>query len=195
MAAVSMLNITQLLQAAEFLERREREHGYASTLPYNHDSSKRKTKVKRLHSNSRSTHNELEKNRRAHLRNCLEQLKEMVPLETESSRHTTLGLLTTAKAFIQSLEEKEEKFQSSKEQLAREQRFLRRRLEQLTHTVRRKPRQDSTGSSLASDDSEKDDMIDVIGYNSDSDRSSSDLNNGSDGGLAVSSKNIIIQQF
>ena len=40
-----------------------------------------------------------------------------------------------------------------------------------------------------------DDMIDVIGYNSDSDRSSSDLNNGSDGGLAVSSKEIIIQQF
>ncbi len=40
-----------------------------------------------------------------------------------------------------------------------------------------------------------DDMIDVIGYNSDCDRSSSDLNNGSDGGLAVSSKEIIIQQF
>lgn len=39
--------------------------------------------------------------RRAHLRNCLEALKETVPLETESSRHTTLGLLTNAKAFIQ----------------------------------------------------------------------------------------------
>ena len=56
----------------------------------------------------------------------------------------------------QSLEESEAKQKNAKEQLAREQRFLKRRLEQLTHhNVRRKPRQDSTGSSLASDDSEK----------------------------------------
>ncbi len=48
------------------------------------------------------------------------------------------------------------KYKTSKDQLAREQRFLKRRLEQLTaNTFRRKPRQDSTGSSLASDDSEK----------------------------------------
>lgn len=38
--------------------------------------------------------------RRAHLRNCLEKLKEIVPLGPESNRHTTLGLLTKAKAFI-----------------------------------------------------------------------------------------------
>jgi hypothetical protein len=38
--------------------------------------------------------------RRAHLRNCLEKLKEMVPLGPEASRHTTLGLLTKAKRFI-----------------------------------------------------------------------------------------------
>nr|CAD7457080.1 unnamed protein product [Timema tahoe] len=40
--------------------------------------------------------------RRAHLRNCLEKLKEMVPLGPEASRHTTLGLLTKAKRFIKS---------------------------------------------------------------------------------------------
>lgn len=44
--------------------------------------------------------------RRAHLRNCLEKLKEMVPLGPESSRHTTLGLLTKAKAFIKVSEER-----------------------------------------------------------------------------------------
>ena len=38
--------------------------------------------------------------RRAHLRNCLEKLKEIVPLGHESARHTTLGLLTKAKSFI-----------------------------------------------------------------------------------------------
>ena len=48
----------------------------------------------------RSTHNELEKNRRAHLRNCLEKLKDIVPVGGDSSRHTTLGLLNKAKLFI-----------------------------------------------------------------------------------------------
>ena len=53
----------------------------------------------------RSTHNELEKNRRAHLRNCLEKLKDIVPLGADSSRHTTLGLLNKAKHFIKVSEE------------------------------------------------------------------------------------------
>ena len=48
----------------------------------------------------RSTHNELEKNRRAHLRHCLEKLKDIVPVRADSSRHTTLGLLKEAKLFI-----------------------------------------------------------------------------------------------
>ena len=38
--------------------------------------------------------------RRAHMRHCLARLKEMVPVGSEGSRHTTLGLLTKAKAFI-----------------------------------------------------------------------------------------------
>ena len=38
--------------------------------------------------------------RRAHLRHCLERLKDIVPLGPEASRHTTLGLLTKAKSFI-----------------------------------------------------------------------------------------------
>lgn len=38
--------------------------------------------------------------RRAHLRICLERLKDMVPLGSDTSRHTTLGLLTKAKRFI-----------------------------------------------------------------------------------------------
>ena len=49
---------------------------------------------------NRSTHNELEKNRRAHLRSCLENLKDLVPVGADSSRHTTLGLLIKAKHFI-----------------------------------------------------------------------------------------------
>lgn len=79
---------------------------------------------------NRSTHNELEKNRRAHLRSCLERLKEEVPLESESARHTTLGLLTKAKSFIKTLEERDQKQQAYIAGLISRQRYLRNRLEQ-----------------------------------------------------------------
>lgn len=84
---------------------------------------------------NRSTHNELEKNRRAHLRTCLERLKEVVPLETDSSRHTTLGLLTKAKGFIKTLEERDQKQQMHIADLLARQRYLRTRLEQLQGNV------------------------------------------------------------
>ncbi|XP_046912098.1 max dimerization protein 1 isoform X2 [Dermatophagoides farinae] len=124
------MSIADLLQAAEYIERREREaeHGYAT--PLQHDPNKRRSKSKKS-LGSRTTHNELEKNRRAHLRNCLEKLKEIVPLGPESNRHTTLGLLTKAKAFIKNLEEKDKRHQSTREQLIREQNYLRERLGQL----------------------------------------------------------------
>lgn len=129
------MSIAALLQAAEYIERREREaeHGYASTMPIPDDlrSSSKRSKTKKSQG-SRTTHNELEKNRRAHLRNCLEKLKGLVPLGPETSRHTTLGLLTKAKRFIKNLEERERKNSVHKEQLHREQRFLRRKLDQLS---------------------------------------------------------------
>ncbi|KPP66834.1 max dimerization protein 1-like [Scleropages formosus] len=119
----------------------EAEHGYASMLPYStskeRDSLKRKSKSKK-NSNSRSTHNEMEKNRRAHLRLCLERLKSLVPLGPDSNRHTTLSLLMKAKEHIK---------------LQREQRHLRRRLEQLG--VER-TRTDSTGSVISSEKSDSD---------------------------------------
>ncbi|XP_014480752.1 PREDICTED: max dimerization protein 1-like [Dinoponera quadriceps] len=129
------MSIAALLQAAEYIERREREaeHGYASTLPIPDDmrTITKRPKTKKSQG-SRTTHNELEKNRRAHLRTCLEKLKLLVPLGPETSRHTTLGLLTKAKRFIKNLEDRERKHAIHKEQLSREHRFLRRRLEQLT---------------------------------------------------------------
>ncbi|XP_011700773.1 PREDICTED: max dimerization protein 1-like [Wasmannia auropunctata] len=130
------MSIAALLQAAEYIERREREaeHGYASTMPIPDDmrTITKRPKTKKSQG-SRTTHNELEKNRRAHLRTCLEKLKLLVPLGPETSRHTTLGLLTKAKRFIKNLEDRERKHAIHKEQLSREHRFLRRRLEQLTN--------------------------------------------------------------
>ncbi|XP_041980343.1 max dimerization protein 1-like isoform X2 [Aricia agestis] len=182
------MSIAALLKAAEFIERQEREseHGYASSLPACEESrcGGRRPKTKKSQG-SRTTHNELEKNRRAHLRSCLEKLKDMVPLGPEASRHTTLGLLTKAKRFIKSLEEREKRHSSHKEQLAREQRYLRRRLAQLrachdaaelrpvaSHSARAdslSSLESSSGVSTAdrspSSVSESDE-VDVIGYTS-----------------------------
>ncbi|EDK99189.1 MAX dimerization protein 1, isoform CRA_b [Mus musculus] len=67
MATAVGMNIQLLLEAADYLERREREaeHGYASMLPYSkdRDAFKRRNKPKKNSTSSRSTHNEMEKNR------------------------------------------------------------------------------------------------------------------------------------
>ncbi|KAF3827909.1 hypothetical protein GH733_001144 [Mirounga leonina] len=79
MERVRMINVQRLLEAAEFLERRDREceHGYASTFPsmpsprLQHSKPPRRLSRAQKHSNgssntstaNRSTHNELEKNR------------------------------------------------------------------------------------------------------------------------------------
>jgi len=191
------MSIAALLQAAEYLERREREaeHGYASTLPMPQDTdassissgggggggggsgshSSSRGKVKKTQGN-RSTHNELEKNRRAQLRTCLEKLKDLVPLGPESARHTTLGLLTRAKHFIKTLEERDRRHVQHKDQLNREQRFLRRKMEQLSQQfdiqqqIKRRANSlsecsSSTTTSSVSSTSETDE-VDVIGYGS-----------------------------
>jgi len=198
------MNIDTLLQAAEYIERREREaeHGYASTLPNTVSVNQIiTTKNPRLKSTkkaqgSRSTHNELEKNRRAHLRSCLENLKDLVPVGADSSRHTTLGLLNKAKHFIKNLEDRDKKSLSAKEILYREQRYLRRRLELLSEEVgvdihKRRSISESSSSSLSSiqsSNSETDDA-DVVGYGavSDDDRLSitSGASNASDGGVTI----------
>lgn len=189
------MSIAQLLQAAEYLERREREaeHGYASTMPMPEEMSRRKMKPKKSQGN-RSTHNELEKNRRAHLRHCLERLKEMVPLGGDCTRHTTLGLLTKAKNFIKNLEDKERKQQSTKETLEREKRYLRRRLENLTEgqyriRVERSISECSTSTVSTTSASSESDDVDIMGdldlTPSDTDDLSSIQSNTSDGGCGA----------
>ncbi|XP_054259645.1 max dimerization protein 1-like isoform X1 [Macrosteles quadrilineatus] len=208
------MSIAALLQAAEYLERREREaeHGYASTLPPDDlRSFSKRPKTKKTQGN-RTTHNELEKNRRAHLRNCLEKLKEMVPLGHEASRHTTLGLLTKAKRFIKNLENQERKHAIQKEHLSREQRYLRRRLEQLgsLYTKRRSVSEcsistvSSTNSSRSSSSvpvsapspssiSESDE-VDIIGYTSNQ-SDTDDHSTSSDSGVAMSTSRLTLSEM
>ncbi|KAF3852373.1 hypothetical protein F7725_005728 [Dissostichus mawsoni] len=158
-----------LLEAAEYLERRDREaeHGYASVLPYRDDFSSKKTKaspISRKTQNNRSSHNELEKHRRAKLRLYLDQLKKLVPLGPDSTRHTTLSLLKRAKMHIKKLEELDKKALNTKEQLQREHRYLKRRLEQLSVSgSSERIRTDSMGSTISTD-SEQD--VDIEGMSS-----------------------------
>ncbi|XP_054259651.1 max dimerization protein 1-like isoform X2 [Macrosteles quadrilineatus] len=198
------MSIAALLQAAEYLERREREaeHGYASTLPPDDlRSFSKRPKTKKTQGN-----------RRAHLRNCLEKLKEMVPLGHEASRHTTLGLLTKAKRFIKNLENQERKHAIQKEHLSREQRYLRRRLEQLgsLYTKRRSVSEcsistvSSTNSSRSSSSvpvsapspssiSESDE-VDIIGYTSNQ-SDTDDHSTSSDSGVAMSTSRLTLSEM
>ncbi|XP_022272836.2 max dimerization protein 4 isoform X1 [Canis lupus baileyi] len=98
---------------------------------------------------------------RAKLRLYLEQLKQLVPLGPDSTRHTTLSLLKRAKMHIKKLEEQDRRALSIKEQLQREHRFLKRRLEQLSMQSLERVRTDSTGSAVSTDDSEQE--VDVEG--------------------------------
>nr|XP_008526321.1 PREDICTED: max dimerization protein 4 [Equus przewalskii] len=98
---------------------------------------------------------------RAKLRLYLEQLKQLVPLGPDSTRHTTLSLLKRARMHIKKLEEQDRRALSIKEQLQREHRFLKRRLEQLSVQSLERVRTDSTGSAVSTDDSEQE--VDVEG--------------------------------
>uniref|UniRef100_A0A3B4XT54 MAX dimerization protein 1 n=1 Tax=Seriola lalandi dorsalis TaxID=1841481 RepID=A0A3B4XT54_SERLL len=150
MAAIGMVQM--LIEAAEYLDRRERaEHGYASMPPF--ISSRERESLKRKSKSKKNTSS------RAHLRLCLERLKSLVPLGPDANRHTTLSLLMKAKDHIkQRLEESDRRAQHTLEQLQREQRHLRRRLEQLG--VER-TRMDSTGSTVSSEKSDSDQDLDV----------------------------------
>uniref|UniRef100_A0A1A7X8P9 Max dimerization protein 3 n=1 Tax=Iconisemion striatum TaxID=60296 RepID=A0A1A7X8P9_9TELE len=156
----NLCNIQVLLRAAEFLERREREaeHGYALALPFSpSDSDKRsKQKSKKISAGGhRSVHNELEKNRRAQLRHYLEQLKQQVPVSSDSSRNTTLNLLRQAQLHIKKLQEQDERAEKLKGRLRWQQRELRVRLEQLQRGTERM-RNNSQGSTMSSERSDSD---------------------------------------
>lgn len=130
-------NIQVLLQAAEFLERREREaeHGYASLCPHHSPGPvrgrKRSLQAPGALDSGRSVHNELEKRRRAQLKRCLEQLKQQMPVGAGCARYTTLSLLRRARVHIQKLEEQEQRARRLKEKLRSRQQNLRQQLEQL----------------------------------------------------------------
>uniref|UniRef100_G3SPE8 MAX dimerization protein 1 n=1 Tax=Loxodonta africana TaxID=9785 RepID=G3SPE8_LOXAF len=158
MAAVVRMNIQLLLEAADYLERREREaeHGYASMLPYDkkdRDALKRRNKSKKNNSSSRSTHNEMEKNSKAHSGLCLEKSKAFVPLNLPSSEISVMKSLPRFTLQPKKLEDCDRKAIHQIDQLQREQRHLKRQLEKLGIE---RIRMDSIGSTVSSERSDSD---------------------------------------
>jgi hypothetical protein len=70
---------------------------------------------------SRAAHNELEKNRRSQLRSFLEKLKSVLPADHDSTRDTTLSLLTRARNYLRAILEQKQQLVDRRTQLLAEQ--------------------------------------------------------------------------
>ncbi|XP_069677633.1 max-binding protein MNT-like isoform X2 [Periplaneta americana] len=77
---------------------------------------------------TREVHNKLEKNRRAHLKECFELLKRQLPASQDEKKSSNLSILHSALRHIQSLRRKEREFEHEMERLAREKIAAQQRL-------------------------------------------------------------------
>ncbi|CAH8499065.1 unnamed protein product [Schistosoma turkestanicum] len=140
-----------LLQAARKLDEEETLHRYPySTEKWEHRSQRNYDEThssynyphsyssqKRPVTSVRCTHNELEKSRRAHLRTCMETLKERLNFDNDVPRITMLTVLKKATATIQLLKQKKqclEIYEDSEKQrcvqLLKRRQALRKKLEE-----------------------------------------------------------------
>lgn len=161
-----MSSLEMLLMAADYVDRtsiskqereRKTDHIYAATPPDDYFFRNKNDRPPKR-APSRTSHNELEKTRRAHLRSCLDNLKKIVPLPREQTRHTTLGLLNQAKDMIQNLERRHDMHKHEKERLQKKNDSLKVHLEklQLEHNEERKRRDSGFSSSNSSEGSNSD---------------------------------------
>ena len=65
-------------------------------------------------------HNKLEKNRRAHLKECFESLKKQLPITADEKKTSNLSILGAAIRHIQLLKRKEREYEHEMERLAKE---------------------------------------------------------------------------
>ncbi|XP_058825104.1 mucin-5AC isoform X2 [Topomyia yanbarensis] len=69
---------------------------------------------------TREVHNKLEKNRRAHLKECFEQLKKQLTLQPDEKKTSNLSILHAAIRHIQLLKRREREYEHDMERLAKE---------------------------------------------------------------------------
>uniref|UniRef100_A0A671KEQ0 Max-binding protein MNT n=1 Tax=Sinocyclocheilus anshuiensis TaxID=1608454 RepID=A0A671KEQ0_9TELE len=83
---------------------------------------------------TREVHNKLEKNRRAHLKECFETLKKNIP-HVDEKKTSNLSVLRSALRYIQTLKRKEKDYEHEMERLAREKIALQQRLAELKNEL------------------------------------------------------------
>uniref|UniRef100_A0A3Q0R030 Max-binding protein MNT n=1 Tax=Amphilophus citrinellus TaxID=61819 RepID=A0A3Q0R030_AMPCI len=83
---------------------------------------------------TREVHNKLEKNRRAHLKECFETLKKNIP-NIDEKKTSNLSVLRSALRYIQTLKRKEKEYEHDMERLAREKIATQQRLEELKNEL------------------------------------------------------------
>ncbi|CRK88415.1 CLUMA_CG002184, isoform A [Clunio marinus] len=69
---------------------------------------------------TREVHNKLEKNRRAHLKECFEALKKQLPITPDEKKTSNLSILGAAIRHIQFVKRKEREYEHEMERLAKE---------------------------------------------------------------------------
>lgn len=101
------MNIDLLLEAAQYVEKHS-DHDYCVN-EVRSDNSPSDGKSKRKPSEAskqRRYHNELERKRRADIRENLEMLKKIVPVDEKDKRLSTVRLLNKASSYINLLRKK-----------------------------------------------------------------------------------------
>uniref|UniRef100_G3P1X4 Max-binding protein MNT n=1 Tax=Gasterosteus aculeatus aculeatus TaxID=481459 RepID=G3P1X4_GASAC len=83
---------------------------------------------------TREVHNKLEKNRRAHLKECFETLKKNIP-NIDEKKTSNLSVLRSALRYIQTLKRKEKEYEHDMERLAREKIATQQRLAALKNEL------------------------------------------------------------
>ncbi|KAM9733939.1 max-binding protein MNT [Menidia menidia] len=83
---------------------------------------------------TREVHNKLEKNRRAHLKECFETLKKNIP-NIDEKKTSNLSVLRSALRYIQTLKRKEKDYEHDMERLAREKIATQQRLAELKNEL------------------------------------------------------------
>ncbi|XP_060075612.1 max-binding protein MNT-like [Ylistrum balloti] len=148
------MSLETLLEAAEFLEWRNHSrtrvdssprdpHGYSMLSTNDSDGSPESSNSGKLSGNedgkdkrraggagTREVHNKLEKNRRAHLKECFEFLKNQIPT-LEDKRTSNLSILRGSLRYIQALRRKEKEYELEMQRLAREKISLQERMAML----------------------------------------------------------------
>ncbi|KAF5892618.1 max-binding protein MNT-like, partial [Clarias magur] len=83
---------------------------------------------------TREVHNKLEKNRRAHLKECFETLKKNIS-NVDEKKTSNLSVLRSALRYIQTLKRKEKEYEHEMERLAREKISTQQRLAELKNEL------------------------------------------------------------